>query len=241
MSIAAHVCALWLLATVLGDRRISLSSDLASNPTFPVTTISRREPVAATKRVPVAIVADVVEHRPNAERTAKPGAHPAAYHPRKVIAATAPARRPVRGREPRGRSPAAAAPRIISLAIVTPEPTATPRPAATVAAATPLPTPAATPTDAPTVGANFGGLFSQNYPPAIAAPADLATIRSHIGGPLHIRVDVDETGHATDVRFIRPPGDEALAMQIRSELLAMHYVPADCNGLHCDGTLEINY
>jgi hypothetical protein len=43
------------------------------------------------------------------------------------------------------------------------------------------------------------------------------------------------------VQFIRPIADPAIEQDIRSRLLALHYVPADCNGLHCEGTLEISY
>ncbi len=58
---------------------------------------------------------------------------------------------------------------------------------------------------------------------------------------MRIRIDVDETGHATEVRFVGPVSDPGLEQDIRLTLLALHYVPADCNGLHCDGTLEIAY
>jgi len=91
------------------------------------------------------------------------------------------------------------------------------------------------------VAANFGGLFSENYPPALADPADLAVIRARHGGhtPVSAEIDIDETGRAIDVRFASPVPDEA--PEIRAELLALRYVPADCNGLHCGGTLEIRY
>jgi hypothetical protein len=102
-----------------------------------------------------------------------------------------------------------------------------------------IPTPSPIPTRA--TEAAFGGLFSQNYPPALATRDVLDVIRSRIGRHFHIRIAVDESGHATDVRFLAPIADESLTDGLRAKLLALDYVPADCNGLHCEGILELVY
>jgi hypothetical protein len=105
---------------------------------------------------------------------------------------------------------------------------------------TPVPTPLASPSPTPPA-ADFGGLFSQNYPPAVAQPGELARLRARLGSPVHVRIDVDENGRAVEVRFVHPLADPDLAAEVRTTLLAWRYVPADCNGLHCDGTLEITF
>ena len=134
--------------------------------------------------------------------------------------------------------PATAAPTAVPARSPSPSPpVATPPPSAPSAPPMQPATPAAA------VAANFGGLFSQNYPPALAAAADLAQIRALLdrSARILVDVDVDETGRATGVHFLAPVSDPEIEGQIRAKLLALHYVPADCNGLHCDGTLEIRY
>jgi outer membrane biosynthesis protein TonB len=99
-----------------------------------------------------------------------------------------------------------------------------------------LATPAAAPTSA---GGDFAGLFSQNYAPAFAQPGEIGALRASISGHARVRIDVDENGHATDVRFTPAIGDSALAEELRTKLLSLRYVPADCNGLPCDGILDV--
>ncbi len=72
-------------------------------------------------------------------------------------------------------------------------------------------------------------------------PSALAEIRALLGGPARIRVNVDETGQATVVEFVVPVSDPQIERAVRAKLLALHYVPADCNGLHCEGTLELKF
>ncbi len=109
----------------------------------------------------------------------------------------------------------------------------------------PTPTPTVAPTPRPAVAQlqNFGGLFSQNYPPALTSSGVVADVRARLAGHGRIAVDIDEQGRATAVRF--PGANTAVlttAMQdVRAALLQLSYVPADCNGLHCEGTLEIVY
>jgi len=54
-----------------------------------------------------------------------------------------------------------------------------------------------------------------------------------------VRVIVDEYGHATSIEFVRPPADATLREELRTRLLAARFVPANCNGLRCTGTLEL--
>lgn len=239
LSIALHWCAFALLAAFFGSPHLSLSSELDAGAATFVTTFRRER--AATPRPVIAVRTalprtEVAPTPQSARRPARTAAAPLVAVPRRAAPAAA---------DP---PPAAGS---ISLALVVSEPsptqvpTSTPIPVPTATIATPAPTPSPTPTAAataaPVVAANFGGLFSQNYPPALAAPADLAPIRARLAGPVRIRVEVDETGHATDVHVVRPAVDEEIAQAIRATLLGLRYVPADCNGLHCDGTLDITY
>jgi hypothetical protein len=242
LSIAVHLCALLLLAAVLGDRFDALTSEPDNGAATYVTSILHRvHPVVPVSRPP-APARRPVAVRPAPARLAPPVPQP----PAAVVAARGVQHEaPVRNARPAERGmlqprpslalvPATAAPTAPSPSPS--PPAATPPPSApAVRPATPAPTPAAA------VAANFGGLFSQNYPPALAAAADLAQIRALLDRSARILVDVDETGRATDVHFLAPVSDPEIEGQIRAKLLALHYVPADCNGLHCDGTLEIRH
>jgi hypothetical protein len=237
LSIAAHLCALLLLTALLSDGQIDLTGDVDSPPMLFVTRMVHRE--AGVHRADVARPA-AVRHSSQVVRAAKPTpSSPAPMARRAAVslplrpAASARAARAAIHERPRMTVALAAAP------------TTAPTPSRTVAAAPPTPTPTPLPTPAPAAtaatvaAANDGGLFSQDYPPAFTAPGEFAALRARLTAPVHIRIEVDENGRATDVLFVRPLADPAVAQQIRSELLALHYVPADCNGLHCEGTLEI--
>jgi hypothetical protein len=120
-------------------------------------------------------------------------------------------------------------------------PTAPPAPTP----ATPAPTPSLTPPPAPTAPAsagsgNFAGLFSQNYPPALPSHDVVETLHARLGPHFRIRISIDEAGHATDVEFIQPIDDPAIEATVRAQLAGLRYVPADCNGLHCDGVLDLS-
>jgi hypothetical protein len=247
LSIAAHLCALWLLAVVLDDRLPSLSSEIDSDATAFLTTIEyrdRRSHSAARYRRaqtrPLASVQPRQAAKAAPTPAARPSARATAFGPAISTAG--------RQRLPRDRrvsfGPKTSAPRpTLALAAPTPTPTPTlalPTAVPAIAPATPSPIPSATPPPPAVVAANFGGLFSQNYPPAIA-PSDLSEIRALLDGPAHIRVNVDETGQATDVQFVGPVADPQIEQEVRGKLLAFHYVPADCNGLHCEGTLKIEF
>jgi hypothetical protein len=85
----------------------------------------------------------------------------------------------------------------------------------------------------------FNGLFSQNYPPALPSHDVVDTLHAQLGQHFHIRIRIDESGHATEIQFLEPVDDPAVAESVRLQLARLHYVPADCNGLHCEGVLEL--
>lgn len=236
LSILMHACALLLLAALLGDRPVARSSAVDEGSVFAVTTIVKRA-LAPSPSGPVAAPAGRRERGvPEARPLPAPAPRATARAAVKAAAAVA-----LRARVPVATRAAPPAPRIVSLGVLLaraapPATIPTPRP---TAVSMPPPTPA--PTATPVAATNFGGLFSQNYPPAFASPADLAAIRARLDGPVRIRVEIDETGQATEVRFLTPVSDETQAQAIRTALLALRYVPADCNGLHCEGMLEISY
>jgi len=205
----------------VGPRRVAAVSR-------PVRSPRREKPLPAATPVPVAVGTPAPLPPARAKMTDERAPRAPSRASLALVAADpapAPTRAPTANPTPTPQATPAAA-------VVTPTPTPTPAP---------TPDPTATPTAAAIVEANFGGLFSQNYPPALAAPAELASIRSRLAAPVRIRIDVDEAGRATDVRFERPIADSALAEVIRSQLLALRYVPADCNGLHCEGSMLIAY
>ncbi len=239
LSIAFHLCALALLATLPRGAVEPTNSLIDRAPVFAITTVRRRPRQPAPAKLPVVRVT-----RPETVAVASPAPLRAVRAIVRQREPAAPAAVKIARRAPRVAHPQAApvhakiaAAGIALLAPPTPE-AATPTPTPTPAPARP----AVSPTAAATAAApnSFGGLFSQNYPPALPATSILDTIRTRLGGHGRIRIDVDETGHATAVHF-SDAGDAAAADDIRAQLLALSYVPADCSGLHCDGTLEISY
>jgi outer membrane biosynthesis protein TonB len=252
-SIAAHLCALLALALFFVDAGSATANAPENGSGAAVTLFVRREPkprprALAVRTPPPRAVAvrETAGPIPRRRRRPKPWAPHDSSQP------------PIRQAVPLERTAPAVAPAV--MAVVYPAASDAPAARATRAPTpTPTPLPSRPPTPAPTVvpsaentpapttaptavaAGNFGGLFSQNYPPALRAPAELDAIRSRLSRPVHIRVDVDESGRATDVHFLQPVADPVLAQEVRSALLALRYVPADCNGLHCEGTLEIAY
>jgi outer membrane biosynthesis protein TonB len=273
LSITGHLCALWLLVSIIDAPPLGAPDAPEGTPALFVTTIVRaREarPPGLHPQGGQAKPAPPPRLRAAPLALATPRPRQIARAPRKQIRVAQATAAPSEDR-PRqlgrsggadGRTAALPGTKLasngavnhaiialphISLALAPPSPAAlatapaapTAQPALNTPAPPPVPSPSAT---ARTVeAASFGGLFSQNYPPALAAPTELAQIRSRLRGPIRIRIDIDETGRATDVRFVRALPDAALEDEIRSQLLALHYIPADCNGLHCEGTLEIAY
>ena len=94
-----------------------------------------------------------------------------------------------------------------------------------------------------TSGRDYGipaGGWGQNFDkPLVADDSALSDLHARFHGSATVTVIVDDTGRATKV--ILPdaiPGDAR--DEIERLLLTLRYVPAECNGLHCSGTLQIN-
>jgi len=72
----------------------------------------------------------------------------------------------------------------------------------------------------------------------VADESALADLRAkyHFSAPIGVRID--ENGKA--LKFVWPdsiPSDARA--EIEKRLVALHYVPAECNGLRCAATLQI--
>jgi hypothetical protein len=105
------------------------------------------------------------------------------------------------------------------------------QPAPTTAPATPAPSPVAAQRE------DGIGNFGETYPAAVD-PSLRATLFAGISG-IVVRITVDESGHATSIEFVRAPADSAQREELRTRLLAAHFIPANCNGLRCTGTVEL--
>jgi len=95
---------------------------------------------------------------------------------------------------------------------------------------------------APSAGGGGGGspgLFSATYPPAPAQLGALEAIRAALPARMRLRITVDENGHAADVDWLTPQPDAALADAIRAKLMALPYIPAQCDGLPCTGIISL--
>jgi hypothetical protein len=83
------------------------------------------------------------------------------------------------------------------------------------------------------------GGWGQNFDkPLVADESVLSALRARFHGSATVTVLVDDSGRATKV--IVPdalPGDAR--DEIERLLLTLRYVPAECNGLHCSGALQI--
>ena len=74
--------------------------------------------------------------------------------------------------------------------------------------------------------------------PLVADEGALNDLRSKYRFSATITVSVDEAGHATKVIFPNSVPAEARS-EIEKRLTALHYVPAECNGLRCPASLSI--
>ncbi|HTD38057.1 MAG TPA: hypothetical protein VK669_11120 [Candidatus Limnocylindrales bacterium] len=81
------------------------------------------------------------------------------------------------------------------------------------------------------------GNFGETYPASID-PSLRGTVLAGISGVV-VRITVDENGRPTGIDFVRAPADAAQRDELRSRLLAAHFIPAACNGLRCAGTVEL--
>jgi hypothetical protein len=123
--------------------------------------------------------------------------------------------------------------------------TAAPGPAPAISpTSTPLPTISATPaviaedTSARGSDVPLGGWGQTFEHPLIADDSALDDLRAHYHAVSRATIEVDETGKP--LRVMLPAG---LADDVRADLeralMDLRYVPAECNGLHCAGTLEL--
>jgi hypothetical protein len=88
-------------------------------------------------------------------------------------------------------------------------------------------------------GGGDTGLFSATYPPAPSEPSAYDAIRATIGARMRLRLTIDEHGHATALQWLTTPADPSSAEAVRARLMALLYIPALCDGLPCDGVLDI--
>jgi hypothetical protein len=232
ISIAVHCCVLAVLALLPGA-------------TFPATDPDERtlivgkiliehRPPAPTVRVRRVVAAPVAQQQQQAVR---PVIHTlvATGHAtrdmvvaREVRAAAVPARTKLSTPPP----PPARSDAVQHTAVAQQQPVQTAsQPAPTSAPATPAPSPVAAQRD------DGIGNFGETYPAAVD-PSLRATLFAGISG-IVVRVTVDESGHATSIEFVRAPADSAQREELRSRLLAAHFIPANCNGLRCTGTVEL--
>ena len=105
------------------------------------------------------------------------------------------------------------------------------QPAPTSAPASPAPSPVAA------RGEDGIGNFGETYPASVE-PSLRATLFAGISG-IVVRITVDESGRATSIEFVRAPADTAQREELRTRLLAARFIPANCNGLRCTGTVEL--
>jgi len=136
------------------------------------------------------------------------------------------------------------APQGKSSSSLTPSETAPDAAAQAPSLASPSPEPApATPAVAAPLAATHGGDvpiggWGQFAKPLVADETALGELRAkyHVAAS----VLVDEAGHAIRVIFNRAPSADART-EIEQRLLALHYLPAECNGVRCSGTLLIEF
>jgi hypothetical protein len=235
LSIVAHVCLFALLAATLHPTFLGASEEVEQPQYFTITRIANHAK-PAQRRLAKARPPTVVAASDRRVRLAAPIHNRVAVNPRpdsqgqySSVERAAP---------DTGVAHAAAATNAESTGAEQ-GPVAGTNTQAVVALATPVPTatPTATPQPAPQ---GEDGLFGSNYQPLPQPPNALAAIIGRITGRFHIRVKIDENGHAMDVRFLTPIADATLANDVRTRLLAMTYVPAVCSGLKCAGDLDIH-
>jgi hypothetical protein len=110
---------------------------------------------------------------------------------------------------------------------------------------TEMPAPIATPVPARVVEASAHGVevppggWGQSFEkPLVADETALADLRARYHAASAVTIEVDETGHA--IRISLPAGlAEDARAELEKRLRDLRYVPAECNGLRCTGTLQI--
>jgi hypothetical protein len=226
-SIVLHVCALAAIAT-LPRAPFPLNDPDERTLLVTITRIEHRLPPPAVRPLPAAAVLAPPSQTPPPVRVTVAVAHAA----RPLIVATeqryVPAQTVANAAQSNLSTPDRTVARTAPVSVAQPTPAPTPVPTA-------VPTPAPTPVAQRDDGV---GNFSETYPASLD-PAARSALLSGVSGSFVVRVTVDENGRALAVEFVRAPADPALRDELRSRLLAGHFIPAACNGLRCGGTVEL--
>jgi hypothetical protein len=230
-SIAVHCCVLALLAMLPGASFPATDPDERALLTGQIRIEHRPQPkIARARRAPAA---PVVPQR----QAARPVIHTllaTGHASRKMLVATE-----ARAAYVPAQAAAPPQPRIAPsyattrLAAVATQPV-------TEAASQPAPTaPPATPAPSPVAAQREEGIgnFGETYAPSVE-PTLRAALFAGVSG-IVVRITVDESGRATSIEFVRAPADAAKREELRTRLLAAHFIPANCNGLRCSGTVEL--
>jgi hypothetical protein len=230
ISIAVHCCVLAVLAMLPGATIPATDPDERTLLTGQIRIEHRPRPrIAHTRRAPAAIVVPQ-------QQAVRPVIHT-------MIATGRAAHKMVVATEARAAyvpAPAAATtsrPAVTytstRLAAVVTKPAAevASQPAPTTAPAAPAPSPVAAQRE------DGIGNFGETYPASVE-PSLRATLFAGISG-IVVRITVDESGHATSIEFLRPPADAGQREELRARLLATRFIPANCSGLRCTGTVEL--
>jgi len=88
-------------------------------------------------------------------------------------------------------------------------------------------------------GGGDPGLFSATYPPVPQETRAFEAIRATLPARVRLRITIDENGRAAVVDWLTPPPDAALAGAVRARLMALPYIPAECDGLPCTGIISL--
>jgi hypothetical protein len=225
-SIAVHLCALVVLVTTVPP------------PSFPATDPDERALLASIIRIERR-PQQVVQPRRALAVTALPQSQAPLPVIHSAVTVEHAARRLVVATEQRALSVPEQVARARSMRLETTrspvEAPASAPPAAPAATTAPV----APPAPSPVVAQREDGIgnFGETYPAAID-PSARGALLAGISGVV-VRITVDENGHATSIEFVRPPVDATRREELRTRLLAARFVPANCNGLRCEGTLEL--
>ncbi len=256
LSVGLHFCA--ALFVVAGSLPIGSGTVQSGGRAFETTRVSyltierrvaaRREPAATValrpapaKTAPPTVAPKTVAPKPEARRAtaARGAALPSGQHDgakRFTVALGLATERPER------RIAATSLPRsgpLSATAGATSSPAPSPSPSA---AATASPEPAtaigseqlaARGVDVPPGG--WGQSFER---PLVADESALDTLRSRYHASGSVRVEVDDSGRATRVSLPAGLPDDVRA-ELERRLLDLRYIPAECNGLRCIGTLQL--
>jgi hypothetical protein len=215
--------------------------------------------VAFEKRETTAISYLSIEHRAPPRRSparARERVLPPPTLPRRVAPAVRPIlahRATVRTTGPVVRIVLAAAPARAAkrVALFLPE---SPQVPVATAVSTPVPVPSQAPTPQPSASATPAviaedksargfdvppGGWGQSFEhPLVADDSALGDLRNRYHAVSHVSIDVDETGKP--IRVTLPAGiSDDIRTELERALMDLRYVPAECNGLRCAGTLDL--